>query len=57
VFVVQDENLTEMVDKLLEEKESEKKPSETDESKKEIQPIKEWIKTQNFQTTKEIKVP
>ena len=55
MFVVQDENLTEMVDKLLEEKEN--NPSEKDESKKEMLLIEEWIKTQKFQTTKDIKVP
>jgi len=57
VLTVTEENFTEMVDKLLEEKD--KKPfSEGKEGKKEeMPPIDEWIKTQKFNNTKDIQVP
>lgn len=41
-----DKNFTDMVDKLVEKQ-----------KKEEIQPIDEWIKSQKFQTTEDIKVP
>jgi len=53
VFIVHDKNFAQMVDKLLEEKEKKTNPSK----KEEMKPIEEWIKTQKFETTKDIKVP
>ena len=53
MFIVHDKNFAQMVDKLLEEKEKKTNPSK----KEEMKPIEEWIKTQKFETTKDIKVP
>jgi len=56
VFTVHDKDFTDMVDKLLNEKENEFIQVE-EQKKEEMIHIDDWIKTQNFTSTKDIKVP
>jgi len=54
---VNHEELTTMVDKLLEKKDKENKKPKKESKKEELPAINEWIKNQSFKTTKEIEVP
>jgi Lon-like ATP-dependent protease len=56
VFTVSDKDFTEKIDELLDKNELENNTPKND-KKGQIQPIHDWIKTQSFKTTDEIKVP